>query len=61
MRRLLFLLLLATLLGLVLAGGGYLLLQHRAPSWGGAKVLTLTLDAQLEEQALEPTLPLLGG
>ena len=61
MRRLFFLLLLATLLGVVLAGAGYLLLQQRAPRWGSAKVLTLTLDAPLDEQALAPTLPFLGG
>ncbi|MEO8198385.1 MAG: signal peptide peptidase SppA [Thermoanaerobaculia bacterium] len=61
MRRLFFLLLLATLLGVVIAGAGYLLLQQRAPRWGAAKVLTLTLDAPLEEQALAPTLPFLGG
>ena len=60
MRKLFFLLLLFTLLGVVLAGAGYLL-SHRqtAASWGGAKVLTLTLDAPLGEQALEPTLPFL--
>ena len=61
MRRLFFLLLLVTLLGVVLAGAGYLLLQPRGPSWGSAKVLTLTLDAPLDDQALAPTLPFLGG
>lgn len=60
MRKLFFLLLLATLFGVVLAGGGYLLLRHQAPAWGSAKILTLTLDAPLEEQALEPTLPFVG-
>ena len=60
MRRLFFLLLLATLVGVVIAGAGYLLLRHEAPGWGAAKVLTLTLDAPLREQALEPTLPFLG-
>lgn len=61
MRKLFFLLLLATLLGVVIAGGGYLLLQREAPGWGADKVLTLTLDAPLQEQVLEPILPFLGG
>lgn len=61
MRKLFFLLLLATLFGVVLAGGGYLLLRQQAPAWGSAKILTLTLDAPLEEQALEPTLPFFGS
>ena len=60
MRRLFFLLLLATLLGGVVAGGGYLLLRQEAPSWGSAKILTLTLDAPLEDQALEPAVPFFG-
>jgi protease-4 len=61
MRKLFFLMLLAILLGVALAGGGYLLLRHQTPTWGSAKILTLTLDAPLEEQALEPTLPFFGG
>ena len=61
MRRLFFLLLLATVLGVVLAGSGYLLLRHEAPRWGAAKVLTLTLDAPLEDQAQGPVLPFFGG
>ncbi|MEO7795881.1 MAG: hypothetical protein ABIV06_14030, partial [Thermoanaerobaculia bacterium] len=61
MRRLFFLLLLATLLGVVIAGGGYLLLHRETPSWGSAKVLTLSLDARLEDQATAPVLPFLGG
>ncbi len=60
MRRLFFLLLLATLLGVVLAGAGYLFLRHEAPAWGGAKILTLTLDAPLREHDVEPTLPFVG-
>jgi protease-4 len=60
MRRLFFLLLLTTLLGVVLAGAGYLFLRHEAPAWGGAKVLTLTLDAPLREHDVEPTLPFVG-
>ena len=62
MRRLFFLLLLVTLVGLVVAGGSYLLLQRaEAPGWGSDKILTLTLDRPLREQALEPTLPFLDA
>lgn len=62
MRRLFFLLILATLLGAIVAGAGYLLSQRQsAAGWGGAKMLVLTLDAPLEEQALEPTLPFVGS
>ena len=60
MRRLFFLFLLLTLLGLVLAGGGYLLLRHEAPTWSSSKVLSLTLDSPLPDLAAEPTLPFLG-
>lgn len=61
MRRLFFLFLLLTLLGLVLAGGGYLLLRHEAPTWSSSKVLTLTLDSPLPDLAAEPTLPFFGA
>ncbi len=61
MRRLFFLLLLASLLGVVIAGAGYLLLRQDAPSWRAAKILTLTLDAPIEDQGQEPTFPFLGG
>lgn len=61
MRRLLFLLLLASLLGAVLAGTGYLVLRKDMPRWGSAKILTLTLDAPIEDLGQEPTFPLLGG
>lgn len=59
MRRLFFLLILVLLLGTLVAGAGYLLAQRPSASRGGAKVLILTLDAPLQEQALEPTLPFL--
>jgi protease-4 len=61
MRRLLFLLILATLLGLVVAGGGYLLLRREAPGWGSDKILTLTFDRPLREQALDARLPFLDA
>ncbi len=61
MRRLFFLLILAALLGTLVAGAGYLLSRHQSMSWGSAKILTLTLDEPLEEQAREPVLPFMGS
>ena len=61
MRRLFFLLLLATFLGIVIAGSGYLLLPRATPHWGSAKLLTLTLDTPLQEQVRAPALPFFGG
>ncbi|MEO8277357.1 MAG: signal peptide peptidase SppA [Thermoanaerobaculia bacterium] len=63
MRRLFFLLLLAVLLGTVVAGTGFLIARHSTDVslvGHGKKVLTLTLDAPLADQATAPMLPFVG-
>lgn len=61
MRRLFFLFVFTILLGGLIAGGGYLLSERPTAGWGSAKILTLTLDSPLEDQALQPALPFVGA